>query len=177
MDRIDAWRSATGIRAYQKFGVLAGVTKWRFLRKLYKAYHEGNTVLKDNTDIELVERMSKFNFSGKFILAMRQTNTKLFKNNSTNEKRAFADFLISIKNIEAEFKSKDIYFKEIYENKYKEERTKTVGVVLGTKILLLNTCNSAKQSLDKTKDYFKRTLLNNLINTYKNNVRELNTII
>ena len=177
MDRIDAWRSATGIRAYQKFGILAGVTKWRFLRKLYKAYHEGNTVLKDNADTELAGRMIKFNFSGKFILAMRQTNTKLFKNNSTNEKRAFADFLVSIKNIEAEFKSKDIYFKEVYENKYKEECSKTVGVNLGTKILLLNTCESAKPSLKKTKNNVKTTLLSNLINSFKNNIRELNTII
>ncbi|WP_299078616.1 replication endonuclease [uncultured Paraglaciecola sp.] len=177
MERIDAWRCATGIRAYQKFGILAGVTKWRFLRKIYKAFHEGNTLLKDNPETDLANRMNQFNFSGKFILAMRQTNTKLFKSNSTNEKRAFTDFLISIKNIESEFKAGDIYFKEKYKNKYNEECNKTVGVVLGKKILLLNNSNYAKQLDNSTKITLKESVLNKFKNVYQPKVRELNTIV
>lgn len=177
MDRIDAWRSAIGIRAFQKFGILAGVTKWRFLRKIYKAYHDGNTILKDNLDIDLAKRMIEDNFSGKFILAMRQSNTKLFKNNNTNKKRAFADFLISIMEIEKEYNASDIYFKEKYQNNYKEECTKTVGVVLGRKLLLLNNCNYVKQTEINNVNILQDSLFNKMKSIYKNKVRELYTIV
>lgn len=41
LSRVDAWRGATGIRAFQQFGGLVGVTKWRALRKYQNLVKRG----------------------------------------------------------------------------------------------------------------------------------------
>ncbi len=47
LEKIDAWKSALGVRTYQTFGILSAKTKWRTLRKLYNQLQSefGNTFL------------------------------------------------------------------------------------------------------------------------------------
>lgn len=174
LEKIDAWRSATGIRAYQKFGILAGVTKWRFLRKMYNAYHTQQARVIDNPSEQLSIEGQGYNISSKIILAMRQCNTKLYKKNNENSKRAFADFLISIKEIESS--GLNIYFKEKYKNKYKEECERIVGLYMGCKLLVLNSFKLIVNSKLPTANAVYLSI-SEYINMENIKVGQLNTII
>jgi len=171
-EKIEAWRSATRIRGFQKLGILSGTTKWRQLRKFYTQFYNGSLRREQVTDKEVIKASIENRLGSKVLSCMYKAQTAII--GKTDDPRAFTDFLIAIRKVQDT--GHDLYLKEKYKNKYDEIATRIVGISIGVINFYFYKSNSLNEN--KLKDKIVNVLYNScLSSTNIRGVRELNTII
>jgi hypothetical protein len=171
-DKIDAWRSATRIRGFQKIGILSGTTKWRLLRKLYTQFYNGSLIREPVTDKEVIKASIENRVGSKVLSSMYKAQTAII--GKTDDSRAFTDFLIAIRKVQNT--GHDLYIREKYKNKYDEIATRIVGITIGVINFFFYKSNVLNKKKSKT---IPENVLNNscLSSTIISGMRDLNTII
>jgi hypothetical protein len=171
-DKIDAWRSATRIRGFQKLGILSGTTKWRQLRKFYTQFYSGSLTRKVITDKEDIKSSIERRVGSRVLHSMYKAQTAAIGKN--DDPRVFADFLIAIKKLQDI--GHDLYIKEKCINIYGETATRIVGISIG--VINFYFYKSKVLNENKPKNKHENVLYNSPLSVTNNKgVRDLFTII
>lgn len=128
MKRITAWKSALGIRSFQRFGKTASTTHWRLFRKLHSQWMNGELTIvyernKEKIQINLRNRLFSLAYN-----TMIKTFTSVPREKSV-QRRQFTEFINAVKKLEET--GHDVLIKEIFDNKYEEEKNRVAGFDFG----------------------------------------------
>lgn len=138
--RVAAWRSALGIRCFQRFGNTASTAAWQMFRRLHldwMSFESQPIFERDKSAISnnLINRV--FSISYKTMIASCTSN----QDSKETSRRQFAEFITILKKLNKI--GHDIFIKEAFYNKYGEKKHRTVGLNFGNAKYLFTRKNNA----------------------------------
>jgi len=126
--RLDAWKSALRIRTFQSFGKTAPMSQWRLFRKFFTKFYNGELTMIPECDKKKIEEFKENGVTAIGYRAMLATK-KPDVDKGGNLRRHFTEFIHVIKELEST--GHQVLIKDIYENKYGEEKFKIIGIDIG----------------------------------------------
>jgi hypothetical protein len=126
--QVDAWKSAVRLRSFQAFGKTAPKTYWRLFRKFHTQWNNGELMRIPERNKKRIHK----NYMNKSFSSAYNVMLTTFSSGTTDKKeirRHFTNFIYAIQKLKKS--GHNVLIKEVFDNKYGEEKLRTAGLDFG----------------------------------------------